>query len=407
MKKNNNTKLEKSKEQKKEKRKNIIVLITFFTVCLLLGFFLGMFLAKSSITNNTDGSKYTTFNLLKMFIYFISLYLVMTYIQIILHELGHLVFGLLTGYTFVSFRIGSFLLKRDKEKGKIIINKFKVPGTAGQCLMLPPNLTNKKKPYVLYNMGGAFMNFTSAMLGILVAILLINHNAPNSLLFSLTLFIFVGVFIGLTNAIPLKIGVPNDGYNVWSISRDKDALKSLYYQLVINAKLTDGIDIKELDIEDFRLGADVDLTNPLNTSILLLEHYYYLSFHDYDKSRDTLARLIPYEHKLCTLFKNELKIERTFLELMGDCDKELIDELFTQKTKKYLQKLKVLIDKQRVLMAYEALYNKDLDKAMSIYESMKNNANKFPIRGAVSTELSLGNDVIKKYNDRIDGSSLS
>ena len=38
-------------------------------------------------------------------------------IRIIVHEMGHLAFGLATGYKFSSFRIGSLMLK--KENGKL------------------------------------------------------------------------------------------------------------------------------------------------------------------------------------------------------------------------------------------------------------------------------------------------
>ena len=39
--------------------------------------------------------------------------LLVVYIQIIFHEAGHLVFGLLSGYRFVSFRVGSFTIVKD------------------------------------------------------------------------------------------------------------------------------------------------------------------------------------------------------------------------------------------------------------------------------------------------------
>ena len=49
--------------------------------------------------------------------------------QLILHEGGHLVCGLATGYRFVSFRIGSWMLQR--EHGKLRVRKFTLAGTGG------------------------------------------------------------------------------------------------------------------------------------------------------------------------------------------------------------------------------------------------------------------------------------
>ncbi len=69
------------------------------------------------------------------------------FLQIILHEAGHLLFGLLTGYRFSSFRIGSFMwILQD---GKIRFKRFSLAGTGGQCLLLPPPMVDGKMPYVL------------------------------------------------------------------------------------------------------------------------------------------------------------------------------------------------------------------------------------------------------------------
>ena len=54
-------------------------------------------------------------------------------LQIIIHEAGHLFFGLLSGYKFISFKVFNFAIVKDEEN-RI---KFKIiqgtKGTAGQC----------------------------------------------------------------------------------------------------------------------------------------------------------------------------------------------------------------------------------------------------------------------------------
>lgn len=63
------------------------------------------------------------------------------YLNIIIHELGHIVFGKLSGYEFISYRVGSLmLLKRD---GKFVWKRYAIPGTGGQVVMRPA----KKDPY--------------------------------------------------------------------------------------------------------------------------------------------------------------------------------------------------------------------------------------------------------------------
>ena len=90
------------------------------------------------------------------------------YLQIIFHEAGHLVCGLLSGYRFVSFRVGSITLLKDGN-GKLRFKRFKLAGTGGQCLMAPPdNVPLDKIPTSLYNAGGVIANLLCAIVALLL-----------------------------------------------------------------------------------------------------------------------------------------------------------------------------------------------------------------------------------------------
>ena len=58
----------------------------------------------------------------------LSLYAAML-LQVIIHEAGHLVFGLLTGYRFLSFRVFSLMLVREEEK--LRFRRYSLAGTGG------------------------------------------------------------------------------------------------------------------------------------------------------------------------------------------------------------------------------------------------------------------------------------
>lgn len=66
-------------------------------------------------------------------IFMMAAFLLSFLIVPIIHESGHLVMGLLTGYDFVSFRVGSFTVI--KENGKLVRKKFNIAGTGGQCIL--------------------------------------------------------------------------------------------------------------------------------------------------------------------------------------------------------------------------------------------------------------------------------
>ena len=77
------------------------------------------------------------------------------YLQTAVHEAGHLVCGLLSGYRFCSYRLGSLMLLR--EEGRLRLRRLKIAGTAGQCLMAPPPWS-EELPVILYNLGGCLFN---------------------------------------------------------------------------------------------------------------------------------------------------------------------------------------------------------------------------------------------------------
>ena len=70
-------------------------------------------------------------------------------LQVIVHEAGHLVFGVLSGYKFISFRVFDFKIIKDKN-GKLKIRFERLAGTGGQCLMRAPKYVEGKFTKLLY-----------------------------------------------------------------------------------------------------------------------------------------------------------------------------------------------------------------------------------------------------------------
>ena len=203
----------------------------------------------------------------------IIIFIISYLVHIIIHELGHLIFGLATGYSFVSFRIGSFTIIKEDEKLKI--KKYSIPGTAGQCLMMPPDLKDGKYPFVIYNFGGVILNIITSLISILFAIYIIDTNS--SLYEILMPFGIAGIVVGLINGIPFKIsGIVNDAYNVMSIIKDDEARRGFYLQLKVNGLSSKGIRYKDMDLNLLKLKEDADISNPLNTGLKLMEYNWYL-----------------------------------------------------------------------------------------------------------------------------------
>ena len=86
------------------------------------------------------------------------------FLQIIFHEAGHLVFGLLSGFRMVSFRVANIILVRHDEGWQF--GRFSIAGTGGQCLM-EPKIDDVKDahqmPYAWYLAGGVIANVVVAI----------------------------------------------------------------------------------------------------------------------------------------------------------------------------------------------------------------------------------------------------
>lgn len=374
----------------KVKRKKTVGKIIFFIIAIFIGFYLGILAAKSGndniISNTFLGN---IFNIVLMLIMIMLGFL----FHIIVHEGGHLIFGLLTGYTFVSFRIGSFIIVKENEKFKL--KRYNIPGTGGQCLMMPPDLKEGKFHFVIYNFGGAIMNLIVSIIGILILVYIDGIGYPFNEI--LMLSGFAGIILALTNAIPLKIGgIANDGHNAMSMLKDEEAKRGFYIQLRVNGLQHQGVRIKDLPLEMFKLKEGADITSPLNTSIRLMEYSWHLDNMDLESAKLTIDSFIPYINKLIPIYKHEINCERIFLELLGDCNKEFIDNLYNKELKKYIKQAKFMINKKRLLIAYEGFYNEDKLKALKLYEEFKKIAAKSPNKSDADSEMMIADLVIER-----------
>lgn len=165
----------------------------------------------------------------------ICAFVVSEIVLIIAHEAGHLVGGLLSGYKFVSFRIGNLTFIR--KNGHLKIKKYSLAGTGGQCLMCPPDGDPDTVPTTLYLAGGLLANIVC----FIVVLPLLFLNLPPFVTEALVIFIFADVLSILLNGIPMKMnGVGNDAKDIMHLRKNRVAKHGLLTQLRSNALIQDG-----------------------------------------------------------------------------------------------------------------------------------------------------------------------
>jgi len=385
-----------SKSKKSGKIGKVLSKLGFIITAAILGFFggysldafLGAF-TKQYVQNDSIFVK--VFVLIILLSVFVILYL----LQILIHEAGHLIFGLMTGYTFVSFRVASFIII--KEEGRLKLMRYNIPGTGGQCLLMPPEMSNGQFPFLIYNLGGVLVNLIVSIVSILIIIFA--KGLPFPVHTVLILFSIAGIFAVLTNSIPMKIGgISNDAHNIVSMIRDENARIGFHTQLRVNGLQSQGMRIKDIPLETFYIDPDADLSSPLNTSMKLMEHTWYLDNCDFEMAQEVLDALVPYTKDVIELYKYEINMERIFLELIGDCNKKFIDNLYDKNIRKYIKSAKHMIDKKRFLMAYQAFYNDNKDRAIKHYKEIQEMADNYPIKGGAEMELMLAGNIRDMLN---------
>lgn len=375
-----------SKEIKENKVKDSFKQGFAIIIGMGIGAVIGIIIGIVSDSGETDGDFFT-------FLIYFALFILAYMLQLVLHELGHLICGLWSGYEFISFRVGSLTFV--KENGKIATKKFKIMGTGGQCLMMPPEGNGYDCPYFLYNLGGILMNTVISCLCIAAYLLLPMPKMMEAFL----IFIVCSGFIDLIlNGIPMKIGgIANDGYNMLSIGRDKTIRKAFYTQLRVNGLIYRGTRLKDMPFEWFELPFDADLNNPLFSSIKMLEGSYYEDKKEFDKAKQCFENLLNSAPKLIKLLENEIKCALLFYETIGEGRREVIDDLYTNDLKKYIKATNCYISRKRLMYAYTLIIEKDNAKADKILKEIDVVKKTYPAKAEVEGELEIIEFIKQKY----------
>lgn len=184
-------------------------------------------------------------------------------ISLIIHETGHLIFGLLSGYTFLSFRIGSYSWV--KQDGKIVFKKVPNSMGLGQCLMKPP-ADKEKFSLVRYTLGGALLNLIFALLFLVLFFLVPvdSYRASFCLCMILTQLI-----VGIGNGIPLYgKEMQNDGQNMVDAIRHPETRKAYWTLLMSTVYTTQGKTAGEYPEDWFEKDLITDPDDSISSQIL-------------------------------------------------------------------------------------------------------------------------------------------
>lgn len=303
-----------------------------------------------------------------------------SFVQTIIHESGHLIFGLITGYKFVSFRIGHFMFI--KEKGRLKIKLYNVVGTAGQCLMMPPQW-NEKIPYRLYNLGGCIMNAATALFALAAYFA---AGAEGFFALCMAMLAVMGLSMALTNGIPMRVGgISNDGMNAALLGKKENTLRAFWLQLYVNGLIAKGERYRNMPREWFRLPEGEELSDPICCAMGVLLYNFCFDMHEFDEAEQTINYMLN-APGLLDVEKNELLCELLFLRVLRGAPKEEIDSLLTPKLDKYIKATANYVSRRRLAYAYQLLYLKNYSTAQKCLEVFERTAATYPYSAETENE---------------------
>ena len=282
-------------------------------------------------------------------------------LQIIIHEAGHLLFGRLSGYGFGSFRIFSWIWIR--EEGKLACRRLSLAGTAGQCLMVPPELKDGRMPVFLYNMGGALLNLITAALFFGLSLLFRGLPVLSALL---RMPAVMGLGVALLNGIPMRVGpVDNDGRNALALAKDTDAMRAFWVQMQVAAQTARGVQLKDMPESWFQLPAAEAMQSGVTATLGVLLANRLMDQHRFREADELMAQLLELD-SLMGLHRNMMLCDRIFMELIGAGRPEVVEGFRTKDFEKGLKTMRSLPSVLRTEYALALLLDKDPEKAEKI-----------------------------------------
>lgn len=285
-------------------------------------------------------------------------------LQVIIHEAGHLVFGLLSGYKFISFRIFDFKIIKD-QNGELKIRFERLAGTGGQCLMRAPEYVEGKFKYKLYLLGGVTFNLVFSIVFWLVL--------PS---YYTLLFALIGFALAFLNLIPMGF---NDGMTFYHASKDETTRFILFLQLeyVYYQSIGKNLLIEQPEIVEKINSLEIIKNNYLTDSLEFIKldglEYFFEFYALYNESR----KLYIERDDLLPVYKVELMALLVKLISLVNPEDELLEEIM--KDKILLARLKQKNPQTKnILATYEYGVKLDDEKALALIAEARKIKNKAP-----------------------------
>ena len=369
-----------SGKKKKGAWRSYLGLVLIFLLGVVLGVLSIQFVDLSFLSELSPRLRFLGYVLL------IAIVFAAYFLQVIVHEAGHLVFGLLSKFRFQSFRVGSIMLI--KKQGRYTFRKYVLAGTGGQCLMIPPceeEITRARVGWFL--MGGSIFNL--ALGGACLAIVLLLKVNVWILIF-LGMSAAFGLLFALLNGIPMRTGmIANDGANALALKRDADAARELCCHLTINAQNMEGVRLRDMPAEWFAFPNAEQLKNNAYAERAVFACNRLMDEMRFAEAAEQMRSLLDADSAMVGVHRNLLICDLLYCELVGECREEILATLYTRELMKFIHTMQSFPSVIRTEYAFGRLYDRTSKKASLMRAAFEKCEKNHPSEGDLAMEREL------------------
>ena len=359
-----------------------LAVLVVILVCVVLGGLLGFSIFKD-FGDDLVWWKFVLRLLEGLFLFYLAVFL-----QIVLHETGHMIAGLIRGWSFISFMILGVVLS--KRNGRFCLSRFAIPGVGGQCLMMPPLKGETDRGIAFYNAGGVLMNLLVVVLSIL-AFVRWGTAFPWGMNVLCVNLCITGLFFIVINGFPAcHSGIPNDGMNIRELRKDSFSTYAFLTTMTMMGKFQQGYSLEEIGKDYLTDGIELDYSNPLHVVAVNVDVSLAIAKLDFDKAHSLFKQMQAQESKIVPIYQKEMLYEKVFLFLVSPRDGVDVGDLIDPDTLNYFEmQTSFRPTSLRVKYAFARLYEGDEAKAAIVYEQFQKVCKTYHIPGEVLSEKRL------------------
>lgn len=308
------------------------------------------------------------------------------------HELGHLFFGKINGFKFVSLTVWFFKWRKQGDNLRFSFVKF--PEAAGVTEMIPKYADNIEKRFIKLTYGGIVFNFILFLIGLVVFFI---PGVSKTLLCLLCPISPLSLYMILDNLLPTdKGGIRNDGGVNYGIKQKDIDSAVLINILKIQSELYLGKSYKDISKDLFFDVPQLPEDHPYFINLLTLRYSYYLDCGDYSNAISVLDRLSQLADYVSQTVYNQILCEELYAVCTYNFNENRADEIMYE-LEKYLNNNND-VSSVRAKLAYVMYILKEYDNFELFYNKGIREAKRLRIQGLTAFESSLLNKMKEDFD---------